>query len=98
MGLNKVNLLHAVGPCNDNINYTLTIFFRIHGLIGVIVMSLEIAVFAFGFISETKILGKGHGKLVKILFPYGGFFPFRRNCLLVNVRLLGGFRGEGSKS
>ena len=52
----------------------LTIYFGIHGLIAVIVMSLEIAVLALGILQvKRKSQSKWHGKLAKILFPIWWF-------------------------
>jgi uncharacterized membrane protein YozB (DUF420 family) len=52
----------------------LTICFGIHGLIAVIVMSLEIAVLALGILQvKRKSPRKWHGRLAKILFPIWWF-------------------------
>jgi uncharacterized membrane protein YozB (DUF420 family) len=52
----------------------LTIYFGIHGAIAVLVMSLEFAVLAIGFLQiRQKVPNKWHGKLTKILFPIWWF-------------------------
>jgi uncharacterized membrane protein YozB (DUF420 family) len=52
----------------------LTVYFGIHGAIAVLVMSLEVAVLAIGFLQvKQKTPNKWHGKLVKFLFPVWWF-------------------------
>jgi hypothetical protein len=52
----------------------LAIYFVIHGLIAVTVMSLEIAVLAIGILQvRRKTTNKWHGKLAKGLFPIWWF-------------------------
>jgi hypothetical protein len=68
----------------------LTIYFGIHGLISVKVMSLEIAVLApWYFTSQTKNAGQMARETCKNSLPNMVVcFPFRRKSLPVNVRLL----------
>jgi uncharacterized membrane protein YozB (DUF420 family) len=78
----------------------LTIYFGIHGLISVKVMSLEIAVLALGILQvKRKTPDKWHGKLAKNLFPIWWFaFLSGEKVYLLMYVFYKRFRGKGSKA